>query len=277
MSLGYDRARLEKILGDFCIITGLSVSVLDAGSQVIAACNDRPPCFCEEIQKASEGHEKCRCSDRILLEKCREEKRAVSHICHAGLQDAALPLLQGERLLGYVLVGRIRVSDFDAVCERLTWLTVEREILREQYDKITAYDRRQIESVYELAAVLVSFLLTNNILRAQDGEFAERAAAYIEAHLSEPLSVGRICRALGVSKSSLYEKFRAVFGQTFGEYLTDRRLERAHALVCGSTLSMAEIAERVGIGSYTYFSRRFKKKYGEAPRQYSRVKYRYNL
>ncbi len=45
MSLSYDREKLEKILGDFCILTGLSVSVLDVHSTVIATCNDKPPCL----------------------------------------------------------------------------------------------------------------------------------------------------------------------------------------------------------------------------------------
>ena len=267
----YDASKLQDVIKDFCVITGVSVSVLDDEFEVLASYSEQMPAFCLAIQSTPDGKEKCLCSDMALLKRCRESGKAQSHICHAGVMDAALPIDKDGGIIGYILIGRTRVADFSEIEPRLSWLSEDRSVLQEQYEQLQTYNDRQIHSMFELASMIVSFILTNEIIRSEENAFAKLAKDYVNGHLCESLSVGTLCRSLGVSKNALYERFRTAFGKTVGEYITDARLKKAKKLLCDSTLSIDSIAEQTGFASYTYFSRSFKKKYHLPPLAYRKA------
>ena len=267
----YDASKLQDVIKDFCVITGVSVSVLDDEFEVLASYSEQMPAFCLAIQSTPDGKEKCLCSDMALLKRCRESGKAQSHICHAGVMDAALPISKDGGIIGYILIGRTRVADFSEIEPRLSWLSEDRSVLQEQYEQLQTYNDRQIHSMFELASMIVSFILTNEIIRSEENAFAKLAKDYVNGHLCESLSVGTLCRSLGVSKNALYERFRTAFGKTVGEYITEARLKKAKKLLCDSTLSIDSIAEQTGFASYTYFSRSFKKKYRLPPLAYRKA------
>lgn len=267
----YDASKLQDVIKDFCVITGVSVSVLDDEFEVLASYSEQMPAFCLAIQSTPDGKEKCLCSDMALLKRCRESGKAQSHICHAGVMDAALPIGKDGGIIGYILIGRTRVADFSEIEPRLSWLSEDRSVLQEQYEQLQTYNDRQIHSMFELASMIVSFILTNEIIRSEENAFAKLARDYVNGHLCESLSVGTLCRSLGVSKNALYESFRTAFGKTVGEYITEARLKKAKKLLCDSTLSIDSIAEQTGFASYTYFSRSFKKKYHLPPLAYRKA------
>lgn len=267
----YDASKLQDVIKDFCVITGVSVSVLDDEFEVLASYSEQMPAFCLAIQSTPDGKEKCLCSDMALLKRCLESGKAQSHICHAGVMDAALPIGKDGGIIGYILIGRTRVADFSEIEPRLSWLSEDRSVLQEQYEQLQTYNDRQIHSMFELASMIVSFILTNEIIRSEENAFAKLAKDYVNGHLCESLSVGTLCRSLGVSKNALYERFRTAFGKTVGEYITEARLKKAKKLLCDSTLSIDSIAEQTGFASYTYFSRSFKKKYRLPPLAYRKA------
>ena len=267
----YDASKLQDVIKDFCVITGVSVSVLDDEFEVLASYSEQMPAFCLAIQSTPDGKEKCLCSDMALLKRCRESGKAQSHICHAGVMDAALPIGKDGGIIGYILIGRTRVADFSEIEPRLSWLSEDRSVLQKQYEQLQTYNDRQIHSMFELASMIVSFILTNEIIRSEENAFAKLAKDYVNGHLCESLSVGTLCRSLGVSKNALYERFRTAFGKTVGEYITEARLKKAKKLLCDSTLSIDSIAEQTGFASYTYFSRSFKKKYRLPPLAYRKA------
>ena len=267
----YDASKLQDVIKDFCVITGVSVSVLDDEFEVLASYSEQMPAFCLAIQSTPDGKEKCLCSDMALLKRCRESGKAQIHICHAGVMDAALPIGKDGSIIGYILIGRTRVADFSEIEPRLSWLSEDRSVLQKQYEQLQTYNDRQIHSMFELASMIVSFILTNEIIRSEENAFAKLAKDYVNGHLCESLSVGTLCRSLGVSKNALYERFRTAFGKTVGEYITEARLKKAKKLLCDSTLSIDSIAEQTGFASYTYFSRSFKKKYRLPPLAYRKA------
>lgn len=267
----YDASKLQDVIKDFCMITCVSVSVLDDEFEVLASYSEQMPAFCLAIQSTPDGKEKCLCSDMALLKRCRESGKAQSHICHAGVMDAALPIGKDGSIIGYILIGRTRVADFSEIEPRLSWLSEDRSVLQKQYEQLQTYNDRQIHSMFELASMIVSFILTNEIIRSEENAFAKLAKDYVNGHLCESLSVGTLCRSLGVSKNALYERFRTAFGKTVGEYITEARLKKAKKLLCDSTLSIDSIAEQTGFASYTYFSRSFKKKYRLPPLAYRKA------
>ena len=95
MKITYDSRRLKKIIEDYTRITEISLVVLDTDFNVLASSqNTNRSSFCMQIQSNEEGKTRCRCSDKILLERCAKSQKPELHICHAGLTDAAIPLIE---------------------------------------------------------------------------------------------------------------------------------------------------------------------------------------
>lgn len=99
--------------------------------------------------------------------------------------------------------------------------------------------------------------------------FILRLNAIIAEHLSDPeLDQQLLCRELGVSRASLYNKMKAITGSGAKEYITRIRLEKAKSLIENSACTIAEISDMTGFASQSYFSTAFKNYTGMTPSQY---------
>ena len=96
------------------------------------------------------------------------------------------------------------------------------------------------------------------------------ALVYINAHLSEELSVDRLANRLGLSRSHFMHLFRQYTSYSFVEYLSLRRVQEAERLLTLPELTLTEIATRVGFGSAASFTRVFKEVYHALPSEYRR-------
>jgi len=99
--------------------------------------------------------------------------------------------------------------------------------------------------------------ITGRILRRIDRDFAD-----------PELCADGICTDLGISKRYL-QALLASEGTSFVQALTATRLERAGALLGdprAAALSVAEVAYRCGFLDPGYFARRFRSRFGVAPR-----------
>jgi two-component system response regulator YesN len=97
----------------------------------------------------------------------------------------------------------------------------------------------------------------------------ERAIAYIDENSADPdLSFRRLCEALFVSSSHLSKVFKQDTGQTFVDYLTKIRIQKALLLIEEPDLRIYEIASTVGFKSQHYFSAAFKRVLGVTPSEY---------
>ena len=93
----------------------------------------------------------------------------------------------------------------------------------------------------------------------------------IAEHISDPeLDQQLLCRELGVSRASLFNKMKAITGAGTKEYITRIRLEKAKSLIENTDLSIAEISDLTGFASQSYFSTAFKNFTGATPSQYKK-------
>jgi len=96
----------------------------------------------------------------------------------------------------------------------------------------------------------------------------ERARRYVHNNLDAAhLTPDSMCRALGVSRSRLYQLFEPSGGVL--HYIQSRRLLAAHAALGDPADSrrIVDIAEAVGFSSAANFSRAFSKEFGYSPRE----------
>src|ERR687888_74139 len=95
-----------------------------------------------------------------------------------------------------------------------------------------------------------------------------RAKDLADARYFEPLDVGDLARAAGLSRAHFSREFRRAFGDPPHTYLLTRRLERAAALLRDTDRSVTDICLSVGLRSLGSFTTSFKRTYGLSPTAY---------
>ena len=93
----------------------------------------------------------------------------------------------------------------------------------------------------------------------------QRVRDYIEAHLSDPLTLTDIAEVAGLSPYHLSRSFKLATGMGLHRYLVLRRLNRAKDLLTNSNLRLADIARAVGFGTQAAFTARFRREVGVTP------------
>lgn len=88
---------------------------------------------------------------------------------------------------------------------------------------------------------------------------------YVQAHLHEELSVGKVARVAGMSESYFSHTFKKDVGMSFSDFLNHIRIARAMELLAGSNMRVNEVADAVGIYNTNYFSTLFRKMTGVSP------------
>lgn len=95
------------------------------------------------------------------------------------------------------------------------------------------------------------------------------AKNYIQQNFSnEDVSLNTVAASINLSPNHFSSIFRQETGQTFVEYLTSVRMEKARELLRGTTMKTAEIAQAVGYKDSHYFSYLFKKTQECTPREF---------
>lgn len=94
---------------------------------------------------------------------------------------------------------------------------------------------------------------------------------YIREHACEHLRVEDVLSRFPMARRALEQRMRQVIGRTPHEEIRRVQLTRARDLLCGTRLTLAEIAERCGFRHTEYLTVAFKRETGVAPNQYRKL------
>ena len=132
---------------------------------------------------------------------------------------------------------------------RLEKLIEKREKLREKYQSY------------------VSFMFFNETEALHEDSFIIDLLAIIKENISDPdFKIEGLCREIGLSRSQLFRKTKALIGQPPSLIIKDLRLDKARFLIKTTALNISEIAyQEVGYTSLSHFSDDYFKKFGERP------------
>ena len=102
-----------------------------------------------------------------------------------------------------------------------------------------------------------------------DREFMEKILALIDECMEDPeFSINNLCAKLGMSRSSLYNKLKALTDQAPNDFIRIIRLKKAAELLRSRRYNISEVAAMTGFPDSSYFSTAFKRQYGMSPRKY---------
>ncbi|MEO6285725.1 MAG: two-component regulator propeller domain-containing protein [Dyadobacter sp.] len=107
---------------------------------------------------------------------------------------------------------------------------------------------------------------SNIAITSTDEQFLTRAMRIIEQYMAdEQFSVDVFGREIGMSRMQLYRKLNALTGQSPSDFIRTIRLQRAAQLLSAHSGTVSQIADQVGFGSHSYFSKCFQELYGKTP------------
>ena len=103
--------------------------------------------------------------------------------------------------------------------------------------------------------------------------FIEKLTLIIEKNISnEKFGVDTLSDQIGLSRSQLHRKLKAITDQSTTEFIRNFRLQRAADLILQNFGNMAEITYKVGFSSQSYFTKCFTDYFGCSPVEYGRQK-----
>ncbi|MFZ5494308.1 MAG: helix-turn-helix domain-containing protein [Verrucomicrobiota bacterium] len=223
------------------------------------------------------------CAACLQMQQCAEARArtgAATVRCFAGLTESAIPVRDGERVLGFLQTGQVLLrrptpTGFHRVVGRLTTLgaTFDLARLKAAYFQTRVLTRQQYDSVVRLAAIFAQHLgaISNQLLTQQACDAPPaitRACQFIAEHQTEDISVRDVARAANMSVYYFCKVFHHATGLTFTKYLARRRIEHVRQLLLNPHTRISEAAYAAGFQSLSQFNRVFHRVSGESPSTY---------
>ena len=105
-------------------------------------------------------------------------------------------------------------------------------------------------------------------ITSTDEEFVKKAIAIVEENMDNTeFDVDAFVKSIGMGRTLLYRKIKALTDLPVNDFILNIRLKRALQLLKDSDLTISEIADKVGFSSAKYFSVCFKRFFKESPSQ----------
>lgn len=126
--------------------------------------------------------------------------------------------------------------------------------------------RKRLKEYYSVGKEMVPENIAFNTL---DEEFLKQAIQIVEDHLADSeFSVDQFSKEIGMSRSNLYLKLKAITGESAMDFIKRIRFKKAVELMQSKRYTIAQITYMCGFNSPSYFSTAFKQHYGCMPSEY---------
>lgn len=223
------------------------------------------------------------CAACLEMQRKMEEgavERTSTVECLAGLNESAVPVRVGEKVVAYLQTGQVlfrrpSASRFRRIVEQFAELgsSADPAEIRQAYYSTRVVSRSQYDSILRLLGIFAQHLSAVSNQLALQGATAEppavvKARTYIEEHRDEELSLAQVARAVNMSVFHFCKTFRKATGLTFVDYLARVRIERIKSLLNDPYKRVSEAAFEAGFQSLSQFNRVFRRVAGEAPSAY---------
>lgn len=272
MLFKYNTDRLSEIVEKFQSLTGVGMGVYNTQYEMTVTPGYKSG-YCRLVQSSAEGRRRCGRCDKEIMARCAAEGCAVTHRCHAGLCDTALPIKQDDVLLGFIMFGQVRdgdgiVAPFEEIYPLVADICPNEEELRLAYGELTLLDSEKIADAAEIVGMLTKYICLERMIQPEYSEQMWKLVEYIDTSFRNEISIESLCRGFNISKNTLYSYFKSAFDCTVGEYIERLRIKEAKNLLENTDMPIYEVCAASGIDNYQYFCRRFKQLVGETPLKY---------
>ncbi len=103
----------------------------------------------------------------------------------------------------------------------------------------------------------------------KEKSFMEAFMEVLESRIEDPeFDIEQLCKQVGMSRTKLYGKIKALTGKPIGDFIRSLRLKKAAQILASEDISVVQAMYRVGIQSQSYFTKSFKKEFGKTPARF---------
>lgn len=276
MKLNYNEKELHQLLQDFHDLTKLTLTLYDPEGEWIFSYPTKENYFCNCIKTSPEGAALCEASDRASFEAAKASGECVIYKCHAGLIEATAPIVSDGFTIGYLMMGQVANAASPEQLQSLIEHALHKYHLNEaendswkQYAAaIPCISDTQIHAAARIMEACISSILYKKLISIEKQQFEQNINTYILNHLTEDLSVDRLCEHLHLSRRKLYEYSEEFLHCSIAKYIKKMRLQHAQTLLSETNLPISTISEQCGFSDYNYFCRIFKQENGMSARSY---------
>lgn len=276
MKLNYNEKELHQLLQDFHDLTKLTLTLYDPEGEWIFSYPTKENYFCNCIKTSPEGAALCDASDRASFEAAKASGECVIYKCHAGLIEATAPIVSDGFTIGYLMMGQVANAASPEQLQSLIEHALHKYHLNEaendswkQYAAATpCISDTQIHAAARIMEACISSILYKKLISIEKQQFEQNINTYILNHLTEDLSVDRLCEHLHLSRRKLYEYSEEFLHCSIAKYIKKMRLQHAQTLLTETNLPISTISEQCGFSDYNYFCRIFKQENGMSARSY---------
>lgn len=276
MKLNYNEKELHQLLQDFHDLTRLTLTLYDPEGEWIFSYPTKENYFCNCIKTSPEGAALCEASDRASFEAAKASGECVIYKCHAGLIEATAPIVSDGFTIGYLMMGQVANAASPEQLQSLIEHALHKYHLNEaendswkQYAAATpCISDTQIHAAARIMEACISSILYKKLISIEKQQFEQNINTYILNHLTEDLSVDRLCEHLHLSRRKLYEYSEEFLHCSIAKYIKKMRLQHAQTLLTETNLPISTISEQCGFSDYNYFCRIFKQENGMSARSY---------
>ena len=140
---------------------------------------------------------------------------------------------------------------------RIDQLLAERKLFRERIRQQMENQTTTEEDSYE------------QYLVKKDVQFLEKIHQVIEENMDDSdFNIDTIASGIGLSRSAFFKKLKSLTGLAPVDLVKEIRLNKSIELIKNTDLSVSEVAFAVGFKDSGYYSKCFRKKYNQTPREY---------
>lgn len=203
------------------------------------------------------------------------------------ISDVMMSVMDGETMCR-TLKSDIETSHIPII--RLTALGDKKDILRGLETKADMYITKPFDLMV-LRANISNILENREIIRKKlqqasvniesktedipmptnlDNEFMQKVTVLVKENLGKDLTVDTLCAGMNMSRTSFYNKIKALTGMAPNDFIRNIRMQEAAALLKSQRYTVAEVADMMGFADPKYFTDTFKKFYGVPPSIYKK-------
>ena len=230
-------------------------------------------------------------SENYRIEEAENGKEALERIAKEQpdlvISDIMMPEMRGDELC-QTLKGNMETSHIPVIL--LTALGDKESILHGLDIKADSYVVKPFDMDI-LKANIASILANKEFLRQRfaqldyrtedlpkevqeapglslDQEFLTKATETVKKNLGKDFNVDDLCLEMGMSRSSLYNKIKALTNHSPSDFVRQIRMMEAATLLKSKKYTVAEVSDMLGYSDPKYFTDIFKKHYGMTPSAY---------
>jgi len=269
---------LKRTVENLYNLTGLQMSIWDSDGYCVFGYPIENGPFCTKIDTVLGDFKHCQNCNKIATAICRKTLTHHHYLCHSGMHETAVPLISDGECSLFACFGQCVCIEKES--EQLSKLAkycknknVDVDYLMEDFKKAPRLSFKKLESLAELWKLCFQALLSNKSVFLRKTDILVQIEKYILNNISQEISIQSICKEFHISKNTLYSLFENTYKTTVNKYILAKRMEIASDLIVETSLTIAEISEKVGKKNYNDFIQTFKKYRGLSPSQY-RKKYK---